>query len=296
MGGTGTGTWTGTWIGTWIGLGLALGLVGCSAPEERDIGFDRMEFVDDSALEGGDDGIADSALEPIPRVRVPVRPRGVGRHGLPDVNLPAAVCANDGDRSGPARSLGSVTSGSLENGCRLPPSGPGYRSTNKNGFGTDETIALLQRCGQVLAQQFPGTAPLIIGGVSKQEGGFYPPHKSHQSGRDVDIGYPLTIRGGAKHFVPTDSGNVDTERLWAVLETLLATGKLAFVFMDYELQALLYDDLLAVGYKEEQLEPLFQYPAGPTVPRGLIRHAAGHADHFHIRFRCPDGDKPMCQD
>ncbi len=275
----------------WAGLAQ-----GCSGADLRDRGFDRMEFVDDSAVEGGDDGIADSALEPIARVRVPVRPRNVGRNGLPDANLPAAQCANASGRDGPAHSLGAVTSGSLDNACQLPVSGPGYRSTNKNGFGTDETIALLQRAGQQLNQQFQGTTPLIIGGISKPEGGFYPPHKSHQSGRDVDIGYPLTIRGGAKHFVPTDSGNIDTERLWAVLEALLTTGKLSFVFMDYELQSLLYDDLLAVGYREEQLEPLFQYPAGPAVPRGLIRHAAGHADHFHVRFRCPDGDKPMCQD
>jgi penicillin-insensitive murein endopeptidase len=256
-----------------------------------------MDFGDDRPL---DDGIADSALEPI---RMPARPRHPpdgsrphSRQPLPDFALPAARCANADGRPAQSRSLGQVTSGTLENPCQLPSSNPGVIAVSKNAYGTDETIALLQWAGAQMAQQFPASSPLVVGGIAKPEGGFYPPHKSHQSGRDVDIGYPRTDRGGLRRFELTQPGNLDTERLWSVLEAWLASGKLTFVFMDYELQAVLYQDLLEVGYSETQLEPLFQYPSGPTVPRGLIRHASGHADHFHVRFRCPQADKPQCID
>lgn len=270
-------------------------LPSCSGPE-RDRGIDRMEFADDEALE---DGVADSALEPIPRIRVPLRPktrpgRPTGLNLPSEVSLPAPRCAN-ADK-GPSRSLGQVTNGALQGGCRLFASGPGYVSTNKNGYGTDETIAILQWSAGQLAGQFPGSPPLVIGAVAKEDGGYYPPHKSHQSGRDADIGYPHTDRAPAKQFAPTTASNIDTERLWAVLEAMLATGKLGFVFMDYELQAVLYQDLVDTGYSEAQLGPIFQYPAGPAVARGLIRHASGHADHFHVRFRCPDSDRPECVD
>lgn len=278
-----------------VGCAVAGGL-GCGGAE-RDGGWDRMEFAEESA----EDGVADSALEPIGRVRVPVRPknrpaRAASGLGSPDAALPPPRCSNDSERTGPSRSTGQVTAGGLENGCRMAPSGPGFVAVNRNSWGTDETISLLQLAARQQAQEFPGSPPLVIGAISKQDGGNYPPHKSHQSGRDVDIGYPHTGRVQPRQFMATDAGNIDTERLWSVLESWLSTGRLSFVFMDYDLQAVLYQDLQAVGYSEAQLDPIFQYPAGPAVARGLVRHAAGHADHFHVRFRCPDSDKPVCQD
>ena len=276
---------------------LGLLALGCSGPEEVDTGLDRMEFAETEVL---DDGVADSALEPIPRVRMPIRPKA--RVGSPrltidsDVTLPVPRCANQAERTGPSRSVGQVTNGGLEGACRIAGAGPGYLAVNKNGFGTDETIALLQWAAAQMHQQFPAGAPLVIGAVARPEGGHYPPHKSHQSGRDVDLGYPRTDGKGTRSFALTDAGNIDTERLWSLLEAWLAAGKLGFVFMDYELQAVLYQDLHDVGYSEAQLRPIFQYPAGPAVPSGMIRHASGHADHFHVRFRCPDTDRPGCID
>ncbi len=270
---------------------MALGCHGCSTPR-REPGFDRMEFANQPEL---DDGVVDSAVEVI---QGRIRPRAAGgQAGQKELllALPAPRCANQGERDGPSLSVGGVTSGSLESPCRIAAAGPGYVSTNKNGYGTDETVALLQWGAAQMAEQFPGSPPLVIGAISKPEGGFYPPHKSHQSGRDVDLGYPRTDRG-ARQFLPTDASTLDTERLWTLLDAWLASGRLGFVFMDYDLQAVLYQDLLDHGYSERQLEPIFQYPAAKSTPQGLIRHAAGHADHLHVRFRCPETDRPGCVD
>lgn len=267
-------------------LWTAAALPACSAPE-RDDRIDYMVFQDD---DGVDDGAVISVRPPRrpPAARTPLL-------GLPPLRaVPAANCANASERSGTSQSQGSTTAGSLTNGCQMPRSGPGWLAVNDNAFGTDETVALLQYALAATAAQFPRTPPVVVGGLSKPEGGLFRPHKSHQSGRDVDIGYAHT--SAQKRFLDAEPANLDLERTWFLLSLLLGTGKVSFVFMDYQVQAQLYEALLDQGWKEAQLEPLFQYPAGATVGQGIIRHAAGHLNHFHVRFRCPDGDRPGCLD
>ena len=57
-----------------------------------------------------------------------------------------------------------------------------------------------------------------------------------------------------------------------------------YLFVDYELQHLLYEEARAMGATEVQLERWFQYPYGRRAARGIIRHWKGHDDHFHVRF------------
>lgn len=263
-------------------------LVSCGAPEVVDRGPDHMEFADDPD---------DSALERIPTPRQPVRlVRPVSARAIQALPVQAPPPRCEGNKAGPSRSVGQATEGTLENPCRIAPSGPGYLSASPNAFATDESVAWIQWAAAQVAQQFPGSPLLVIGSLSAERGGFLKPHKSHQSGRDADLGYFHSNSSGARRFQATDAGNLDAEKTWAFLEALLYTGDVEFVFMDYEIQAALYNALLDNGWTETTLAPMFQYPAGPTVPRGIIRHAKGHADHFHVRFRCPERDKPECVD
>ncbi len=259
----------------------------CSGAQERDLGVDEMVFADDSAIVS------------IPAWKPPPRPRRVASAGTPVLPrsgpLPGAVC--DGNHDSPSRSIGQATDGALQDACRMPANGSGWVSVNRpSSFGTDEAVAMLQWAAAQVVAQYPGSHPVVFGALSAENGGTLRPHKSHQSGRDVDISYFHTDKRALRRFEPTDSGNLDSERTWAFLETLLYTGNVAFVFMDYNIQAVLYADLLDSGWSEDGLAGLFQYPAGPGVPRGVIRHATGHADHFHVRFRCADKDKPDCAD
>ena len=83
---------------------------------------------------------------------------------------------------------------------------------------------------------------------------------------------------------------LDAEKSWALIEAFIMTGYTQYIFMSYKIQEPLYHEALEVGWSEEALGPIFQYPRGPSVRRGLIRHASGHQDHFHIRFKCPPLD------
>lgn len=236
---------------------------------------------------------------PLPPQRVRVQARAhtttVGNvAGTAPFQMPQVVCQNEKD--GPSRSIGPTTDGQLVNGCRIPPQGQGYIAVSPNAYGTDNTVALLEMASAQVFRQYQGAPAVVIGAISADGGGFLKPHKSHQSGRDVDIAYLRTSKGQPKRFEFTDASNLDAERTWAFLEALLSTGEVGWIFMDYEIQALLYEALLDNGWTEQSLTPIFQYPAGANVSRGVIRHATGHADHFHVRFRCPEGDKPECVD
>lgn len=274
-------------------LVLTLGACSDQAPQRKKRRpVDRMVFRDEPD---------ENAFEKIPlppqRVRVQ-RGRHVavvgGTQSAANFAMPAPICLPPKDQ--PSRSIGPTTDGQLIDACKIPSVGPGYMAVSPNAYGTDTTVALLQLAANQVKQQFPQTPSVVIGAISAPTGGFLKPHKSHQSGRDVDIAYLRTIQAQPKRFELTDSSNLDAERTWAFLETLLTSGEVGLIFMDYEIQALLYEALLDNGWTEQGLQPLFQYPAGPNVPRGVIRHAIGHADHFHVRFRCPEADKPECVD
>lgn len=263
-------------------------LVACSGAEVYDPPPDRMEFADDPD---------DSALERIPVPRQPVRlsrPATARTLQALPVTAPAPRC--DPGKADVSRSMGLANGGTLENPCRIAAAGAGYVAASGNVWATDESVAWIQWAAAQVAQQYPGSAPLVVGSLSAEQGGFLKPHKSHQSGRDADLGYFHTTRSHARRFELTGAGNLDAEKTWAFVEALLYTSEVTFIFMDYEIQAALYEALLDNGWIETTLSPLFQYPAGPGVARGIIRHASGHADHFHVRFRCADRDKPDCVD
>jgi len=71
-------------------------------------------------------------------------------------------------------------------------------------------------------------------------------------------------------------------------------GAVQAIFVDYQVQGLLYDWAAARGVDERYLDRLFQYPEGKSAGDGLVRHEPHHDDHFHVRFKCPPGDQ-SCQ-
>ena len=85
-------------------------------------------------------------------------------------------------------------------------------------------------------------------------------------------------------FGVATSSNLDRRHTWQLLRTLLDTRSITYVFVDYEVQRMLYEHALGEGLTAEQLDPWFQYPYGRRAARGIIRHWKGHRDHFHVRF------------
>ncbi|MEX1367148.1 MAG: penicillin-insensitive murein endopeptidase, partial [Nannocystaceae bacterium] len=172
-------------------------------------------------------------------------------------------------------------SGSMDDAIPLPP-GPEYTvKAEAYAWGTPRTIAQLRSAIRAYARG--RSVPRVhIGDISLRQGGPFPPHLSHQQGRDVDIAYVLN--GRRARFGVANRLSLDLERTWALLQSLLDTEAVLYVFIDYEVQALLYEHARAQGVSEARLDSLFQYPHGRQAARGIIRHWKGHDDHFHVRF------------
>ena len=187
-------------------------------------------------------------------------------------------------------SRGLANNGNLAGGIQLPP-GPGYIVRNPNrSYGTALTVGIIMDAMANYARKFPKGPRFAIGDLSAEKGGRLVPHLSHQSGRDADISYVSKGNKEIAGFVRMNASNFDAEKNWHLLEYFIKTGKVQYIFVDYDLQKLLYEQAKKQGYTDSQLKDLIQYPNGRKSYHAIIRHAKGHADHSHVRFVCASTD------
>ncbi len=191
-------------------------------------------------------------------------------------------------------SWGRANSGRLFNGISMECS-PGLTVRNESrSYGTQRTIDMLQAAAADVQERWPDAPELVVGSLSLRQGGPMRPHRSHQSGRDADLTYYHRGNVELPDFRDMSAETFDAVKNWHFFKTLIDTGEVQFIFVDYELQAILYEYARSIGYTESDLEELLQYPRGRRGAGGIIRHARGHQNHFHIRFECGDLDQ-NCQ-
>lgn len=138
---------------------------------------------------------------------------------------------------------------------------------------------------------YPASPPVVIGALSRKTGGRIRPHKSHRSGRDVDIGFFAVENRPLKSFEPLAPSEIDYDKTFYLMAALIASGRVDYIFVNYALQPRFVEAARRLGYDEEQITYLFQYPKGRSARAGIIRHSRGHTRHFHVRFSCPAGDE-----
>jgi hypothetical protein len=109
--------------------------------------------------------------------------------------------------------------------------------------------------------------------------------------RDVDITYYQRRGRGICAGRRVRAVELDALREWRLIRHWLERGQAEFIFIDYALQRPLYEAAKASGATERQLAEWFQYPRGPEVRAGIIRHVPNHANHVHVRFRCAADDR-----
>jgi len=185
----------------------------------------------------------------------------------------------------PAVATGKPQYGKLVNGEQLK-SGPGYYVKRpRNAWGTNETITMLMTVIPKVKKKWRRAKDVVIGDLSAKDGGHLAPHRSHQNGLDVDVGYYHKGRRQMKGFKSATSANMDVEKSWYLMKAFIDTGQVDYIFVDYRLQAVLRRFAKRKGAKKAWLDNIFQYPKGRRRTRGLIRHSKGHRNHFHIRFK-----------
>lgn len=193
---------------------------------------------------------------------------------------------------GPARkpaaasaSVGAVSHGKLVEAVALAPTRD-IRVSRGANYGTAELVTAIERAVAHVHQRFPKTCAVKVGDLSRKTGGFLSGHRSHQSGRDADIGLWMADGKPRSHFQKATPRAIDAPRIWAFLESLLEGADVEYVFLDWKLQRPLYEyarDVAKVA--PEKLARWFQYPRKPRQREGIIRHYPHHDNHLHVRVR-----------
>ncbi len=194
------------------------------------------------------------------------------------------------------QSIGQPWSGRLREATKLEE-GDGYVIRRPyRAYGTATTVSLVEQVITSIRAKYPDNHVLAIGDISAEHGGPITEHHSHQSGRDIDVGlfYNEKPRGYPESFVTATSSNLDCEATFALLsafaDTSRVNGGAQIIFLDYDVQGLLYNWAIDHGVGVERLERLFQYPKGRSSSDGLVRHFPNHDNHMHVRFKCNNDD------
>jgi penicillin-insensitive murein endopeptidase len=217
-----------------------------------------------------------------------------------EVTLPAALRRS--------RSVGRPWQGHLMNGVKLEQNKHvrHVHSETRSGnvYGTWQLVQVLQRAAQRVAQRSP-RAKLSVGELSAEAGGDLAGHASHESGRDVDVGFYMLDAAGhpyeAQSFAnfnargrgmsPNESLRFDTARNWDFISRLVtdAETRVQYVFVAPWIRQLLLDEGKRRGAPDNIISR-----ASMVLTRANEKHP--HANHFHVRVYCGPAERPRCVD
>jgi penicillin-insensitive murein DD-endopeptidase len=196
---------------------------------------------------------------------------------------------------GRAIAIGYYPRGCLQGGVDLPTTGPTWQvmrmSRNRN-WGHPELVKFLERFAP-LAAEATGWKGILIGDMAQPRGGPLPfGHRSHQVGLDVDIWFmPMPDRVlsakereniSAPDVVAADGKRINN-KIWssahiAFIRTAAEQSEVERVLVN----AAIKKELCRVRSKNDESW------------MSKVRPWYGHADHIHVRLKCP-ADSPDCR-
>jgi murein endopeptidase len=195
-------------------------------------------------------------------------------------------------------SIGSPNRGKLQKARSIDPDGDRqgtgfvlspHRSAT---WGTPATVAAVRKAMACYRSRCPAgrkgeCPPVNLGDLSAKDGGHLGNHLSHQSGRDVDLGYLVRPPQGRGVFDrQATAANLNVKAQWAVLGCLLDNPLVKFVF----LSGTVAETLKAHARKVPALRKYLRF-----FQNGVIQPDTEHLTHLHVRYRCPKTE-PHCQD
>lgn len=194
------------------------------------------------------------------------------------------------------QSVGKPYRGALVGAIELPDHPAYHRRHPKRVYATSSTVRHVQSAIETVREAYPRLHRLAVGDLSAQHGGKLGGHRSHQSGRDVDLGFYFRERPWIYpyKFASPTSRNLHFRATWALLEALADTSDapdgVDYILLDYNVQRLLYIWAIQQDDLRDDVDRILQYPRGRTSEVGIVRHYPKHANHLHVRFKCPPHD------
>jgi murein endopeptidase len=179
-------------------------------------------------------------------------------------------------------SIGTPDSGLLVNPVPFPEGPYWVVRDPSESWGTEETIDSIITAIEAVQSRYPGSPRVVIGDLSHPGGGRLDRHKSHQAGRDADVGF-FYQRGEADSFVTARKKDLDLPRTWGLVRAFVTETDIDRIFVDRSLIAVLYQYAVDEGEDRGWLNDIF----GRTSEKGIIQHERRHKDHMHVRFYNP---------
>ncbi len=220
------------------------------------------------------------------------------------VALAAAGLTRRARAQSASESVGRPNAGRLRDAAELTAS-PRVRPTHPAArFGTAEMVETIEAATRAVQRAHPGTPALVIGDLSRQRGGPFPPHLSHQAGRDADIGFyyldasgqPLAqeafvaIRADGRCAAEDATCRLDAARTWALVAAMLGDRpRVQYIVIAPHLRDLLLDAAVAAGASDALI-------ARFRVVSARMDESAAHRDHMHVRVYCAPDDRRRCRD
>ncbi len=193
----------------------------------------------------------------------------------------------------PPAVVGRPSRGRLVEGIPFSPTPGVHRRVPANdACAVPEVVAHLRYLASEVRRIHPGGPDMVVGDIARCGGGRFPPHRTHQNGRDVDLRYyQLGVAEGFYDYIFVNGTNFDTARVWALVETIYRQGLADDLLIDVRHQRRLYRYARGQrGLSAEEVEPILSWPRAPHRDDALVKHVRGHHNHLHIRFRTPISD------
>jgi len=193
------------------------------------------------------------------------------------------------------QSAGQPIRGRLIDGVRLPDNPALYTIRRPDfAFGATHTVDNLQLALAKFRASGDFGGRIIVSDMSRRRGRAFGGHRSHQSGRDVDIWLPVKQErdlpeGDLRAAAATGPRDVDWLATWELVKALVRTGEVQYIFLARSRQRFLYRAARAAGEDVHLLGQVMQYPR--RAQTGIVRHSERHHKHFHVRFRCAEADR-----
>lgn len=174
-------------------------------------------------------------------------------------------------------------------------------SSKGRTYGHPALVLMLQRSSKDIAKAAPNSV-MLVGDLSFKKGGPISRHRSHQSGRDADIGFYVRNKHGKQvlldRFVKIDrDGKVlgmrgayfDDERNWQLVRSWLRDKRagIAHVFVATHVRSRL------LRYARANKARARHYAAAAKLLK-QPSNSSKHDDHYHLRIRCPKRQKDIC--
>ena len=192
-----------------------------------------------------------------------------------------------------AQSIGTYNNGCLSGAVALPKEGFGFqvmRLSRNRFYGHPDLKQFIEHLGQTTALQ--GLGALLVGDLGQPRGGpTLSGHRSHQTGLDVDIWFLLSQQAVRRSLT------INERETWNAT-SVLAGHSDALNFSQWS-QA--NAKVLEAAARMPEVDRIF---VNPSVKRELcrsknmppqwlrkIRPWWKHDDHFHVRLKCPIGNR-----